>query len=62
MEQKRELTLEEMDKVSGGLHDREESRRYELDPDYMCPYCRASFRNKDAVKDHIKNAHPQYAQ
>lgn len=29
-EQKRELTLEEMDKVAGGWHDEDENRRYEI--------------------------------
>ena len=61
MEQKQELTLEEMDKVSGGSHDRNEVRKYYLGPEVTCPYCRTSFGNDSALNDHIKNAHPEYA-
>ena len=30
MEEKRELNLEEMEKISGGIHDQQENRRYEI--------------------------------
>ena len=35
----RELTLEDMEKVSGGMHDREENRRYEIFEGGNCPHC-----------------------
>ena len=57
MEQMRELTPEEMDMISGGLHDQPERRRYELFGE-DCPYCKASF-NTEADRDrHIAEAHP----
>ena len=60
MEEKnmRELSLEEMDKISGGIHDTEENRR-----DYYfyfyCPYCNAVLSSHRERLEHIKNSHPE---
>ena len=61
MEKKRELTLEEMAGVSGGVHDREESRRYWVDP-ITCPHCGSTFRSDEDRDAHIRKVHPDKVQ
>ncbi len=61
MEQKRELSLEEMDKVSGGIHDRKENRRYEIFGDMVIrPYCQAALESGWELSHHIKSVHPDH--
>ena len=57
MEQKKELNLDEMDKVSGGAHDYEENRRYD-GSGYYCRHCGQIFATNRLLKDHIKTDHP----
>lgn len=59
MEQKRELSLDDMSKITGGLHDATENRRYENDiPSYTCPYCQAVFPRRWKLNNHISSVHP----
>ena len=59
MEQKRELSLDDMSKITGGLHDATENRRYENDIlSYACPYCEAEFPRRWKLNNHISSAHP----
>ena len=53
----RELTLDEMDKVSGGLHDEKENRRYEIFEGVQCPHCSMSFSTERELKEHIAAVH-----
>lgn len=52
----RELSLEEMDQVSGGAHDRTENRRYFIGVEVQCPYCRKTVF-EDELQDHITKEH-----
>ena len=53
----RELNLDEMDKVSGGMHDAKENRRYEFFEGGYCTHCRKYFRTDKELNDHIKTEH-----
>ncbi len=53
----RELNLEEMNKVSGGMHDREENRRYEIFEGGNCLHCGMYFGTDAALKKHIETEH-----
>ena len=53
---KRELSLDEMDMVNGGLLDTEENRKYESE--YRCQYCKTVFNSYRELSRHIKTAHP----
>lgn len=58
----RELNLDEMDQVTGGVHDATENRRYlNFDKNWSCPYCDACFISQSKLDHHIKNAHPSHA-
>ncbi len=59
MEEKktRELSLNEMDRISGGIHDSEENRRYE--DLTACPYCGITFRTCRERTKHVRDAHPE---
>lgn len=64
MEEKniRELSLDEMDQVTGGIHDTEENRRYlNFDKNFSCPYCNSCFEDQSRLDHHVKNAHPNHA-
>ena len=54
----RELTLEDMEKVSGGMHDREENRRYEIFEGGNCPHCGRYFATDRELNNHIRTEHP----
>ena len=56
MEQKKELTLDEMGKASGGVDDQEETRRYEVG--HICSHCGKEFATSRLLKDHIRTNHP----
>ena len=51
----RELNLEEMERIIGGIHDREENRRYESE--YYCRYCNGMFRSYRERSIHIRDSH-----
>ena len=53
----RELNLEEMDKITGGIHDAKESRRYEIFDGVQCPHCGRSFNSGEELQNHIKLVH-----
>ena len=53
----RELNLDEMDKVSGGMHDAKENRRYEIFDGFNCPHCGRNFGTDKELNDHIKTEH-----
>ena len=63
MEEKRELNLEEMEKISGGIHDQKENRRYEIfwGDEVNCPYCQAVLDSNWDLSYHIKSVHPEHA-
>ena len=52
-----ELNLEEMDKVSGGMHDEKENRRYEIFEGGSCPHCGKYFSTDRELNNHIKSEH-----
>jgi hypothetical protein len=53
----RELNLEEMDKITGGIHDAKENRRYEIFDGVQCPHCGRSFNSGEELQNHIKLVH-----
>ena len=53
----RELSLEEMDKVSGGIHGREENRRAFFV--FFCPYCNEVFSSYRDRMLHIRDSHQE---
>lgn len=59
MEEKKttELSPEELDRVTGGVHDREEARRYELG-EMRCPHCGKACRDEQELDAHIREKHP----
>ena len=59
MEQKKELTLDEMGKASGGVNDQEENRRYEVG--HICPHCDKEFATYSLKRNHIRAEHPDKA-
>ena len=52
----RELSLDEMDQVSGGVHDRTEIRRYSIGVEVQCPHCGKTVF-EDELQDHITKEH-----
>lgn len=53
----RELSLDEMDSVSGGIHGTEENSRSEKTQVHSCPYCGEEFDTLLSVRNHIVDEH-----
>ena len=53
----KELSLEDMNQISGGVHGRTEIRRYEIGTEVTCPHCGKTVFS-DELQEHITKKHP----